>query len=103
MGLTGIIIEATFKLIPISTSLIKVDTEKFEDLESLMHAMRKDDEFFRYSVAWIDSLSKKRGILTKGNHANLEDISRDKNYLLRKPLAYDKKSPDSSKIYANGF
>ncbi len=105
MGLTGIIIEATFKLIPISTSLIKVDTEKFEDLESLMYAMRKDDEFFRYSVAWIDSLSKKgRGILTKGNHANLEDIPGDKKYLLRKPLSYDKKEvPTAPKFMPNGI
>ena len=36
MGLTGIIYEAKFKLIEIETSLVSVDTFRFEDLDSLM-------------------------------------------------------------------
>ena len=39
MGLTGVILEATFSLIPISSSLISVDTTRFQDLEALMGAM----------------------------------------------------------------
>ena len=66
MGLTGVILEAKFKLIPISSSLISVNTIRFSDLESLMEEMIRGDEKFRYSVAWIDSLHKNgRGILTR--------------------------------------
>ena len=36
MGLTGIIYEATFRIIEIETSLVSVDTYRFEDLDSLM-------------------------------------------------------------------
>jgi len=32
MGLTGVIVEATFSLIPITSSLISVDTTRFQDL-----------------------------------------------------------------------
>ena len=37
-GLTGVIVEATFSLIPITSSLISVDTTRYRDLESLMAA-----------------------------------------------------------------
>jgi decaprenylphospho-beta-D-ribofuranose 2-oxidase len=43
MGLTGVILEATFSLIPISSSLISVDTTRFQDLEALMGAMVEAD------------------------------------------------------------
>ena len=39
MGLTGIIYEATFRIIEIETSLVSVDTYRFEDLDSLMQTM----------------------------------------------------------------
>ena len=67
MGLTGVIVEATFSLIPITSSLISVDTTRYRDLESLMAAMVEADSEYRYSVAWIDSLDPKwRGVLTCG-------------------------------------
>tara|TARA_B100000700_G_C15062280_1_gene866697 strand:- start:5565 stop:6929 length:1365 start_codon:yes stop_codon:yes gene_type:complete len=76
MGLTGVIIEATFTLIPIDTSLISVDTFRFNDLDSLMAAMIEGDSLYRYSVAWVDSLNYKgRGILTNGDHAFLEQLN----------------------------
>ncbi len=88
MGLTGVIIEANFKLIKIESSLISVDTSRHEDLESLMDAMLVADKKYRYSVAWVDSLHpKSRGVLTCGDHAKSEDLenSIDK-------LQYDPKS-----------
>ena len=70
MGLTGVIVEATFSLIPITSSLISVDTTRYRDLESLMAAMVEADSKYRYSVAWVDSLDPKgRGVLTCGDHA----------------------------------
>ena len=84
MGLTGVIVQATFSLIPINTSLMSVDTYKFDNLEKLMNAMITHDQKYRYSVAWIDSLNKQgRGILTCGEHANLDDLhSKEKDKAL---------------------
>ncbi len=75
MGLTGIIIEATFSLIPIKTSKISVDTSRHSDIDSLMEEMIICDKKFQYSVAWLDTLNKSgRGILTCGNHASPEQF-----------------------------
>ena len=90
MGLTGALVEATFSLIPISSSLISVDTTRFQDLEALMAAMVEADRRWRYSVAWVDSLDPRgRGVLTCGDHApatRLDSAQRGD------PLAYDPKA-----------
>ena len=39
MGLTGVVVEATFSLIPIQTSKIIVDTFRYKDLDNLMDGM----------------------------------------------------------------
>ena len=79
MGLTGVIIEATFSLIPIKTSLIISDVFRYKDLDNLMDAMIKTDDDYEYSVAWVDSLSRSnKGVLTGGNHAVEENIN---NYI----------------------
>ena len=78
MGLTGVIIEATFKLIPITSSYIKVDTKRFKDLDHLMKEMTEADKKYRYSVAWVDSLHKNfRGVLTCGDHLSIENLKGD--------------------------
>lgn len=70
MGLTGVIVDATFDLIPITSSLISVDTERATDLDDVMDRMIARDDDYRYSVAWIDSVSPAgRGVLTRGDHA----------------------------------
>ena len=90
MGLTGVIVEATFSLIPITSSLISVDTTRFQDLESLMAAMVEADSNYRYSVAWVDSLDPKgRGVLTCGDHAPAEALPKAQQ---DDPLYYDPKA-----------
>ena len=80
MGLTGIILEATFSVIPIKTSKIKVDTYRYNYLEALMEAMIASDKLYRYSVAWIDSLDRKgRGVLTCGEHAEIDEVEINQN------------------------
>ncbi len=70
MGLTGVVSDATFDLIPITSSLISVDTERADDLDDLMNRMIARDEQYRYSVAWVDSVHPSgRGVLTRGDHA----------------------------------
>ncbi len=90
MGLTGVIVEATFALIPISSSLISVDTSRIRDLDTLMAAMVEADSRYRYSVAWVDSLDARgRGVLTCGDHARREEIPPNQQ---ADPLAYDPKA-----------
>ena len=87
MGLTGVIVEATFALIPISSSLISVDTDRYRDLDGLMAAMVAADTRYRYSVAWVDSLDPRgRGVLTCGDHATADQLP---NHQRQDPLAYD--------------
>lgn len=75
MGLTGVIVEACFRLIPISSSLISVDTTRFRELDALMAAMVDADARYRYSVAWVDSLNPAgRGVLTCGDHAQAAQV-----------------------------
>ena len=92
MGLTGVIVEACFRLIPISSSLISVDTTRFRELDALMAAMVDADARYRYSVAWVDSLNPAgRGVLTCGDHACREQVLAS-NGTGADPLHYDPKA-----------
>tara|TARA_Y100001968_G_scaffold332612_1_gene391469 strand:- start:1491 stop:2843 length:1353 start_codon:yes stop_codon:yes gene_type:complete len=97
MGLTGVIVEATFDLIPISSSYIKVKTQRFKDIDSLMAEMINADKKYQYSVAWIDTLSKKgRGVLTCGDHAELNDLN---NNLIKNRFSYNSESLATAPSY----
>ena len=73
MGLTGVITRATIRLLPITTSRMRQDTDRCADIDDLMARMASGDADYRYSVAWIDCLAKGsslgRGVLTRGDHA----------------------------------
>lgn len=89
MGLTGVITEATIKLIPIQTSRMLVDTYRVANLDDLMALMASTDERFRYSVAWIDLITQGSGlgrsVLTVGDHAPLDGLNTKQR---RDPLAF---------------
>jgi decaprenylphospho-beta-D-ribofuranose 2-oxidase len=95
MGLTGVILDATFDLIPVETSFISVDEERCSDLDHLMASMSERDDRYRYSVAWIDCTARGRsmgrGILGRGDHATLDELPKAKRsqprHFLPKPLA----------------
>ena len=78
LGLTGVVTEATFRLVPIETSRMLVDTERIDDLDTLMGTMVESDERYRYSVAWIDCLATGRtlgrSVLTRADHAPLDAL-----------------------------
>ena len=73
MGLTGLITEVCFSLIPIVSPRMVVDTYRVENLGELMMRMRELDAHHRYAVAWIDVMSSGRhlgrGVLTAGDHS----------------------------------
>jgi decaprenylphospho-beta-D-ribofuranose 2-oxidase len=89
MGLTGIVLTATIRLLRIESAYLKVDTERADDLDDCMQRMSSRDDDYRYSVAWIDSLatgsSMGRAVLTRGDHAAVTDLPAKKQ---RSPLAY---------------
>lgn len=80
MGLTGVIVEGTFKLKPIETSYIVEDAIRARNIHELFPHFQKSLGY-TYSVAWIDCLAKGndlgRGILLNGEHAKLSDLETD--------------------------
>lgn len=78
MGLTGIIGEVTFKLIPIDIILMEVRHHAADNLEQLFKLMQDPDKDDRYTVAWIDSMAGGadlgRGIAMYGHHAMTEAL-----------------------------
>ena len=70
------IVDATFRLIPIETSRMSVDTIRCVDLDDVMTRMIEGDDDYRYSVAWIDSVAPSgRGVLTRGDHATRAQLN----------------------------
>lgn len=92
MGLTGVIVDATFRLIPISTSRITVETSRIDNLDEVMARMSESDANFRYSVAWLDLLAKGRhlgrGVLTNGDHSTRAELGPRQH---ANPLGFDGK------------
>jgi len=93
MGLTGIIVDATFRLIPIETGHFLVDTERVPNLDTLLERMEDGDRQYRYSVAWIDLVatgsSLGRSVLSLGNHATLGELQSYEPKAALDPLAFD--------------
>lgn len=89
MGLTGAIVDVTFRVPRIETSSCTVSTRRYGNLDLLLDAMSQDDEDFKYSVAWTDLLSHGsslgRGILWRGEHTRRQDLSNS----VTDPLAYE--------------
>jgi decaprenylphospho-beta-D-ribofuranose 2-oxidase len=78
MGLTGLISEAALRLLPIETSVMRVNTERAPDLDTAMARMTEADALYGYSVAWVDCLARGRSlgraVLEFGDHARLDDL-----------------------------
>ena len=90
MGLTGVILDATFALQPITTSRLLVDTERTTDLDDALDRMSRGDHGYHYSVAWIDLVATGaamgRSVLTRGDFAPVDALAETDR---PEPLAYD--------------
>lgn len=89
MGLTGAIVAARVRLIPIETAWMRVTTERAPDLDATMAALNAADAAHRYAVAWVDCLATGRrlgrGIVMGGDHAAVADLPPRAGH---NPLAY---------------
>ena len=78
MGLTGVVTTVTMRLLKIETDSVLVDTHRYAQLDDVMAAMASGDDDYRYSVAWVDCMTRGRSmgrsILTRADHATRRDI-----------------------------
>jgi len=93
MGLTGLITDVTFRMIPIESRHCVVDTERVPNLDALLEKMETSDHLYRYSVAWIDLVATGkhlgRSVLSMGNHASLDDLRELRPKAVDNPLDFD--------------
>ena len=89
MGLTGVILDATFQMKAIETSRLVVDTDRAPNLDAVMQLMIDGDDDYDYSVAWIDVMASGpnmgRSVLDRGRFARLDELP---NKAKSDPLAF---------------
>ena len=79
MGLTGVILEATIRLMPIETAWLRQQTTVAGNLDTAISELEKSASA-TYSVAWIDCLARGaslgRSLIYSAEHATLDDKDR---------------------------
>lgn len=89
MGLTGIIVEAAFKLKAIESAFIKQKTVKAKNLQESLELFEEYNEA-TYSVSWIDCLSTGenlgRSLITLGEHATAGELISHSYGKLKMPI-----------------
>jgi len=77
MGLTGMILNVTFRLKKVETAYIREETVRAANLNEIMDCFEASLDW-TYSVAWIDCLAKGdalgRSIMMRGEHASKADL-----------------------------
>ncbi len=72
MGLTGAVLSARMRLVPVESAQVSVDYTRTRGLDESLERFGADDAY-RYSVAWVDCLARGRslgrGVLMRGDHA----------------------------------
>jgi decaprenylphospho-beta-D-ribofuranose 2-oxidase len=81
MGLTGVVLAATLRLLPVRSALLHVTTRRARDLDALLAALAMASDRSRYAVAWIDGTARGRalgrGIVEAGDHLHEPDPVRE--------------------------
>lgn len=90
MGLTGVVLGATLHVNHVESAYFVVDTEQIDNLDDLMARQSVRDDDYIESVSWFDAVTTGkhlgRGILTRANHARIEDLPAK---LRANPLKFD--------------
>ena len=78
MGLTGIVLAATFRLVRIETALIRQETLAAANLDEAIRLFETSCDW-TYTVAWIDCLARGaklgRSLIYRGEHATRAEVS----------------------------
>ena len=78
MGLTGIIVRASFRLARVETSRLVVDTVRTADIDETMAHLSATDSEYDYTVAWTDCLATGarlgRSVVTSGDFATMGEV-----------------------------
>lgn len=108
MGLTGVIVAAVLRTIPVESGYLTVTTQRLPDLDAVLREMAEGDARFGYSVAWIDTEARGRSlgrsVLSRGDHARRDQLSgraaRDPLALPRDPRLTVPLTPPTSLVTA---
>jgi FAD/FMN-containing dehydrogenase len=77
MGLTGFVVDLTFRLIPVETAWLHQETVAAPDLDALLELFERADGW-PYAVAWIDCLTggrhRGRALFHRGRHAHRDEL-----------------------------
>ena len=77
MGLTGLIVEVTFRLRRVESPWIVRETQGMRGLDEMLDGLRVSARDWPYSVGWIDCLARGgalgRGVLMRGRHASRDE------------------------------
>ncbi len=103
MGLTGIIMDLTFRLLPIKTAYIRQESIRVNNIHEAMEVFEASAEW-TYSVAWIDCLAKGdmlgRSIIMRGEHATPDELNATQ---VQQPLYLTPKKQRSVPFHFPGF
>lgn len=104
MGLTGVILQATFRLKPIETAYIRQESIRASNLSHLMDLF-ETSENWTYVMAWIDCLVQGpemgRGILLRGEHALKTELRTEAQW--QQPLRLKPKLKLNVPLYLPNF
>jgi len=104
MGLTGLILTATFRMKRIETAYIKQEVIRSNNLNQTMELFETSADW-TYSMVWIDCLSTGdatgRSVMFRGEHADLDDLSYHSARF--DPLSIQKKRKLTARFYLPGF
>ena len=93
MGLTGIVLDARLELRRVETAYCKMSMRRARNLDESLELFSEMDRQARYSVAWIDCLSKGRSlgrsVVMLANDAAIQDLPARRR---RRPLAIGRSS-----------
>lgn len=91
MGLTGLILSAAIRLMPVANTDVIENVTAFATLENYFALAERADHENEYAVAWIDQLATGqhfgRGVLLTGNHAtDIKEFKASGRSLLSVPV-----------------
>ncbi|WP_207461066.1 FAD-binding oxidoreductase [Azospirillum sp. SYSU D00513] len=103
MGLTGVILRASVRLIPVTTAYVRQETLRADDLDGIM-GMFEESGGWTYSVAWIDCLARGarlgRSLMFRGEHAGVDELPQE---LRSDPLSCRQRRPLTVPLDFPGF